>query len=157
MTYRKLFRHVFIASTLVLVVLWGVSLFHSATVRRTPFRFSLIHGTLESAFTRTAPMSVNDDIVFIETLNGGFEALPDRGMAHPLGRWKAAREGENLLPKLSPSDPPDIIVHVLHVPLWVPWLLIVSGAFFFCREMERRSESGREKKLAEGNVVDGEG
>lgn len=153
MTYRKLFLRLFTGSTVLLLVLWGVSLFYSATARRTPFRFTIIHGTLESGFTRTAPMSANNDIVFIETFNGGFQALPDRGMAHPLGRWKAAREGEHVLPKPSPTDPPDLVIDTLHVPLWVPWLLIVSCAFFFCRLMEKRSASGREKRLAEGGMV----
>lgn len=150
MTYQKLFRQILTASTLVLLLVWGVSLFYRAGIRRTPFRFAIVHGTLESAFTRQAPETVNEDIIFTETLNGGLEKLPDRGMDHPLGRWKAKREDETILG----TSHPDLHVHTLHVPLWLPWLLVVAGAFFFCRLMEKRSVSGMEKKLAEGNAVD---
>ena len=147
MTYRRLFLWLFTGSTVVLLVIWGVSLFHSTTFRRSPFGFTIIHGTLESTFLRMEPGS---HVVLHETPDGGFRKLPDRGMDHPLGRWKATRVGGHFSNKHHPASPPDFSIRTLHVPLWGPWLVFVSCAFVLCKLMERRSASGREKRLAEG-------
>ena len=46
-------------------------------------------------------------------------------------------------------------VRTLSMPLWFPWLLAVTGGFFLMRFMEKRSTSGKEKRLAKKHASRG--
>lgn len=136
MSYRRLFHLLLIGSTLALAGLWWQS-FRSwySFVGSTPFAYSV------NVASATASIAWDpDELTWFPVQT---RLIPAR---------KTPRKLSDFMGKFNfRAD------HVYHVafPVWLPWLLFVTGGYVFVRVMERRSAAGKEKLLAARQAEEG--
>lgn len=152
MTYRRLYLHLLLFSTLAMAGLWWVSF-------RSYSRFSwssrsggpVVQGTFISATVSLQVTSVNTRSTIKLT---DLEVITDPGVIefvsvhyHPTGsfRW-SSQQDESLL---------GVPYHVwqLKFPIWFPWLLFATGGYGLMRFLEKRAGAVEEKKLASRDAV----
>ncbi len=157
MTYRKLFRYLSLGSLIVLLAVWGLSLGTKTTTSLGPLVVETIHGNLRLILLEKhkGPFPPNHFYPGWGKL-GRFTRTPQppAPFRDSLGKWSYIRtEREKQLPFLRAgwvTMPTPMLWRekTLLIPLWAPWLLFISCLFAFCRFMELRTGSGRERSLA---------
>ena len=165
MTYRKLFKRLLAASTLILLLVWGYSLLRQPrVVIHTPglaFDLSINHGSLLTGIR-------SDAKVIAHTYSVQSANPPVRLDSRRLfGEWESARRtGETrIYPRGTPRSPGGFPIgpptastvrttRDITMPLWAPWLVFIATSFIFCRWREKRSSRGKEKTLAEQAIPD---
>ncbi len=157
MTYRKLFVILSLAATLVLLAVWGLSLRTKTTTSLGPLVVETIHGSLRLILLEElkCPFSPNRFYPGWGIL-GHFARTPQppAPFRDSLGKWSYTRtERELELHRVHAGGmtiPTTILWRekTLLIPLWAPWLLFIGSLFAFCRFMELRTGSGRERSLA---------
>ncbi len=157
MTWRKLFRYLFLGSALMLVGVWAMSLGYQSGAQ-----FRRVGGMVGNG-SLTINILENRDGTWISAPAGYLyppsQASHQRTSHHPLrylGRWhyRSFQGGKTTIISSAGNATIHWIYHLYTFPLWVPWLLFVVLAFTFCRLMERRSGSGKEKELAVSRDAD---
>lgn len=144
MTYRRLYRYLFILATLVLVVAWGQSLRGYTAVMFAPLSHlrgltpaigvDLCQGTLGVSMSHAGSWPRVLDAGFTPDSEGSIS-----GGLSPFGKFGIRQVMGWLL---------------ISFPVWVPWLVFVSAGFVLCRWMEKRSARDAEKKLAQHDPAD---
>lgn len=173
MTYRKLFLWILAASTLAVAALWTWSCWGHAQVRASrsghgSYLAAIWSGTviLELYSSEVRPTKEEADAVPLpqhfflpgrRSHDWSFGWTSSSDLASRF--YKYRRTGEFDLEK---KFQPFVMGHSslyynaayrVDFPLWVPWLVMVGTALVVTRWMERRSASGKEKRMAEGAVV----
>lgn len=163
MTWRALFLRLLVASTVMLVAAWALSLFYATRLHLHGAEVTMGHGSVEIRYQEFRDGSTSV-IGPLGSRHGRFISQHRAGLPpRDLGLW-SWRYGWNhsvvkIVARPSPTAPPTILaqarwyVHTRRFPLWAPWLLFNTCAFAACKLMERRSVAGKEKELAEGEVT----
>lgn len=137
MTYRRLFRYLLIGSTLLLAGTWGLSLRSDAS-----FNAFVPGHHFHCRFYRGAMVFIGHEGPY-PAYGFQFFQLPAVSMhfqgEHPHGPMGAFRTGT--------VEALSIVYRYLVFPLWLPYLLVVGGAFGGLKWLERRRKGG-EKELA---------
>ncbi|RYD21111.1 MAG: hypothetical protein EOP88_12525 [Verrucomicrobiaceae bacterium] len=173
MTYRKLFLGFTIGSTLAVAALWVWSCYGLAEViarkHTAYYDVGLWSGTvmvhLQSDQVR--PTKEEADAVPLarhlfwpgrRVHDWYWQWTSSSGLASRLYTYR--RTGEFAFTKdfshfvMGPHTFHYRAAYQLDFPLWVPWLVMVGGAWLVYRWLEKRAGAVMEKKLAEGNTVD---
>lgn len=173
MTYRKLFLWLLTGSTLAVAALWTLSCWGLAEVRAGNhtgyYHAGIWSGTviLQLYSDEVRPTEAEADAVpFLQNLflpgmrshNWDSDWTSSSGLSRRLYTYRRTGEFE-VVKEFSPFVMPPRTFHYraayrLDLPLWVPWLLFVGGAFGACRWMEKRAGAVAEKKLAEQSEPD---
>lgn len=152
MTYQKLFRLLMFASILMLGAVWWQS-------GKTYFRAGYSpgpesHGISVTLYSRNVlfchmpPGFPTTGLEYQTGPPGDVATSDEKGPPGPLGSFHFMQ-----LPVVEPESFWNTI-HEVQFPIWVPWLLFVVIAFVFCKLMERRSATRKEKKLAALQAAD---
>ena len=154
MTWRKLFLWLFIISTVLLGTLWWHSTSTAHRVSYMPSGFGT--GTNIAICSSTVLVDLVPDGILTTGLEydsgpsseiGIFTDSENDPRPGPFGRFSYFG-----LPMTEPATF-STTIHQLEFPFWVPWLLFVGVGFVFCRFMEKRSASGKEKRLADADAA----
>ncbi|RYD21755.1 MAG: hypothetical protein EOP88_10265 [Verrucomicrobiaceae bacterium] len=149
MTYRRLFLRLFIVSTLLLAVLWWVSVrtytigifapkqmdtYLTATMCSTTISLQLSTPVPAPKFKMFSSFEHGTD--------ADMRAMMGKSIG-PLGRFRA----KSLFSKGIRGTGTQI--RTLSFPVWFPWLLTTAGGYLLMRRLEKRSAGAKEKMLAE--------
>ncbi len=161
MTYKKLSRYLTLGSLLVMLVVWGLTLFHYVDAHYAGFRSRVANGSLVIATRKYQdspplpahlPTPRHVEPLWIKSQPRGYRLI------EYLGRW----EYKEIPSGISVRDPLTGRHHLVNwlqphytFPLWAPWLLFVICTSAFCKLMEKLSVSGKEKELAVSPGGDG--
>lgn len=158
MTYRRLFRHLVILGTVLLFAAWGLSVYR---VFQITYRWQECNVKYGSVFLiiRERPGIPLPPGARTVRFNYWLQR-PTPPVYRWAGQWSRQRSytAFTVSPGTTGPVPTAPVVrylpnHTYQVPLWALWLVYLGVAFAFCRFMEKRTGSGKEKELAEGEVM----
>lgn len=159
MTWRKIFLYLLLTSTLVLAAVSTFSLWYETQVTIRSLRCSVLKGTIATEVTEWR--NQEPGISGLDTPGISFRQRPleHAPVGYAWGGWKSYREESKLMDVtfragIRHEAAALRVKHILHIPLWAPWLLFVGCTYAFCKRMEKQSASGMEKELAEQRAQD---
>lgn len=155
MTYRRLFRHLVILGTVLLFAAWGLSVYRVFQITCGWQECNVKYGSL-FLIIRERPGIPLPPGASTFRFNYWLQR-PAPPVSLWAGKWSHQRSYTEfpLAPGSTGQVPTAPVVrylpnHTYQVPLWALWLVYLGVVFAFCRIMEKRSRSGREKELATG-------